>query len=55
MGLDLVSTGKNPPDEINVIIEIQKDSERPGRHPGLSHPFSRRAATGRVPARSRKA
>lgn len=27
MGLDLVSTGKNPPDEINVIIEIQKDSE----------------------------
>ena len=27
MGLDLVSTGNNPPDEINVIIEIQKDSE----------------------------
>lgn len=27
MGLDLVSTGKNPPHEINVIIEIQKDSE----------------------------
>ncbi len=27
MGLDLVPTGKNPPDEINVIIEIQKDSE----------------------------
>lgn len=27
MGLDLVPTGNNPPDEINVIIEIQKDSE----------------------------
>ncbi|GAB1597059.1 inorganic diphosphatase [Lysobacter claricitrinus] len=27
MGLDLVPTGKNPPDEINVIIEIPKDSE----------------------------
>ena len=27
MGLDHVSTGKNPPDEINVIIEIPKDSE----------------------------
>jgi len=27
MGLDLVSTGKNPPDEINVIIEIPKDAE----------------------------
>ena len=27
MGLGLVPTGKNPPDEINVIIEIPKDSE----------------------------
>ena len=27
MGLDHVSTGKNPPDEINVVIEIPKDSE----------------------------
>ena len=27
MGLDLVPTGKNPPDELNVIIEIQKDAE----------------------------
>ena len=27
MGLDHVATGKNPPDEINVIIEIPKDSE----------------------------
>ncbi|RPE75743.1 inorganic diphosphatase [Vulcaniibacterium tengchongense] len=27
MGLDLVTTGKNPPDEINVIIEIPKDAE----------------------------
>ena len=27
MGLDLVSTGKSPPDEINVIIEIPKDAE----------------------------
>jgi inorganic pyrophosphatase len=27
MGLDLVSTGNNPPDEINVVIEIPKDSE----------------------------
>ena len=27
MGLDLVTAGKNPPDEINVIIEIPKDSE----------------------------
>ena len=27
MGLDLVITGKNPPDEINVIIEIPKDAE----------------------------
>ncbi len=27
MGLDLVSTGRNPPDEINVIIEIPKDAE----------------------------
>jgi len=27
MGLDLVSTGKNPPDEVNVIIEIPKDAE----------------------------
>lgn len=27
MGLDLVSPGKNPPDEINVIIEIPKDAE----------------------------
>ncbi|HZG42539.1 MAG TPA: inorganic diphosphatase [Longimicrobium sp.] len=27
MGLDHVSTGKNPPHEINVIIEIPKDSE----------------------------
>lgn len=27
MGLSLVATGKNPPDEINVIIEIPKDAE----------------------------
>src|SRR6478736_1815703 len=27
MGLDPVPTGKNPPDEINVIIEIPKDAE----------------------------
>ena len=27
MGLDSVPTGKNPPDEINVIIEIPKDAE----------------------------
>ena len=27
MGLGHVSTGKNPPDEINVIIEIPKDAE----------------------------
>ena len=27
MGLELVSSGKNPPEEINVIIEIPKDSE----------------------------
>jgi inorganic pyrophosphatase len=27
MGLDLVSTGYNPPDELNVIIEIPKDAE----------------------------
>ena len=27
MGLHLVSTGKNPPEEINVIVEIPKDSE----------------------------
>jgi len=27
MGLDLVTTGNNPPDEINVIIEIPKDAE----------------------------
>ncbi|MGY0505039.1 inorganic diphosphatase [Luteimonas sp. e5] len=27
MGLDLVTTGNNPPEEINVIIEIQKDAE----------------------------
>ncbi len=27
MGLGLVNTGKNPPDEINVIIEIPKDAE----------------------------
>lgn len=27
MGLDLVATGKNPPDEINVIVEIPKDAE----------------------------
>ena len=27
MGLDHGATGKNPPDEINVIIEIPKDSE----------------------------
>ena len=27
MGLDLVPTGKNPPHEINVIIEIPKDAE----------------------------
>ena len=27
MGLDLVPTGNNPPEEINVIIEIPKDAE----------------------------
>ena len=27
MGLDLVPTGDNPPDEINVVIEIPKDAE----------------------------
>ena len=27
MGLDQVSAGRNPPEEINVIIEIPKDSE----------------------------
>ena len=27
MGLDLVPTGNNPPDEINVVIEIPKDAE----------------------------
>ena len=27
MGLDLVPTGKNPPNEINVVIEIPKDAE----------------------------
>ncbi len=27
MGLDLVDTGNNPPDEINVVIEIPKDAE----------------------------
>ena len=27
MGLKLVSPGKNPPEEINVIVEIPKDSE----------------------------
>lgn len=27
MGLELVSAGKNPPDEVNVVIEIPKDSE----------------------------
>src|SRR5688500_7895872 len=27
MGLDLVPTGSNPPEEINVIIEIPKDAE----------------------------
>ena len=27
MGLDLVPTGTNPPDEINVVIEIQKDAD----------------------------
>ena len=27
MGLDHVATGKNPPDEINVVIEIPKDSD----------------------------
>jgi inorganic pyrophosphatase len=27
MGLDLVPTGKNPPHELNVIIEIPKDAE----------------------------
>ncbi|MCD7097672.1 inorganic diphosphatase [Stenotrophomonas sp. MMGLT7] len=27
MGLELVNSGKNPPDEINVVIEIPKDSE----------------------------
>ena len=27
MGLDKVNAGRNPPEEINVIIEIPKDSE----------------------------
>ena len=27
MGLDLVNSGRNFPDEINVIIEIPKDAE----------------------------
>src|SRR5690606_17264323 len=27
MGLDLVPTGTNPPDEINVIVEIPKDAD----------------------------
>ena len=27
MGLDLVPTGNNPPEEINVVIEIPKDAE----------------------------
>jgi inorganic pyrophosphatase len=27
MGLDLVTTGDNPPDEVNVVIEIPKDAE----------------------------
>lgn len=27
MGLELVTSGKNPPEEINVVIEIPKDSE----------------------------
>ncbi|HEX7991751.1 MAG TPA: inorganic pyrophosphatase, partial [Stenotrophomonas sp.] len=27
MSLKLVSPGKNPPEEINVIVEIPKDSE----------------------------
>ena len=27
MGLDLVPTGSNPPEEINVVIEIPKDAE----------------------------
>ena len=27
MGLDLVPTGANPPEEINVVIEIPKDAE----------------------------
>jgi len=27
MGLDLVPTGKNPPEEINVVIEIPKDAD----------------------------
>ncbi len=27
MGLSLVPTGTNPPDEVNVIIEIPKDAE----------------------------
>ena len=27
MGLDLVPTGNNPPDELNVVIEIPKDAE----------------------------
>jgi inorganic pyrophosphatase len=27
MGLDQVNAGRNPPDEINVVIEIPKDSE----------------------------
>jgi inorganic pyrophosphatase len=27
MGLDLVPTGSNPPDEINVVVEIPKDAE----------------------------
>lgn len=27
MGLEVISSGTNPPDEINVVIEIPKDSE----------------------------
>ncbi|TQU10065.1 inorganic diphosphatase, partial [Xanthomonas perforans] len=27
MGLELVTSGKNLPEEINVVIEIPKDSE----------------------------
>ena len=60
MGLDLVPTGKNPPDELNVIIEIPKDAEpvkargrqglrRDLRRPRAVHPDALPPATGYVP------